>query len=133
MKWASRYYPHVPFPERFMAHAIDLVVTMGLCLFPRIGWIAGLIYYLTKEAIPGLKGQSIGKKFFDLQVVTQSSQTALTQQPEKSILRGLVSLLPIINIVDVYYLLAGHQRLADKWAQTTVIKTTNSPHKEASE
>jgi uncharacterized RDD family membrane protein YckC len=110
-----------PLAERFVAALIDIVIVCGLCLFPRIGWMFGLIYLLTRDALPFLNGQSFGKKLMHLKVVTQPNNSPLTSSPEKSVIRGIVFLIPVLNLIDVLHLYTKGQRLADKWAETEVI------------
>ena len=119
--------------ERFMALFIDVVIAVGLSMFPRIGWIVGLIYFLAKDAIPAFDGQSIGKKFFNLKVITSKTHQPLTKHPERSLIRSIVFLLPIVNIIDIYRLISNGERLADKWAETTLIKLPAPDDEEAAQ
>ncbi len=110
-----------PLTERLIATIIDIAIVMGLCLFPRIGWMFGLIYHLTKDSLPFLGGQSFGKKLMHIKAVTVPQQLPLTGFPEKSVIRGLVLLIPILNLIDIWFLLTKGYRLADNWAQTGVV------------
>ncbi len=111
----------MPLIERFIAALIDLVIVVVLCLFPKIGWMFGLLYHLTRDSLPFLKGQSFGKHLLHIKVITLPKQESLIKYPEKSVIRGLVMLIPILNIVDVWFLFTKGRRLADIWSQTTVI------------
>jgi len=121
-----------PLAERFVAALIDLVIVCGLCMFPRIGWMFGLIYHLTRDALPFLHGQSFGKKLLHIKVVAQPNNMPLTSSPEKSVIRGIVFLIPVLNLIDILHLFTKGQRLADKWAETEVIvyKEKNPPTEE---
>ncbi|NLX73517.1 MAG: RDD family protein [Bacteroidales bacterium] len=110
-----------PFTERFVAAFIDIIIVAGLFFFPRIGWMLGLIYHLLKESMPFMQGQSFGKHLMRIKVITIHQQLPLTGNPEKSIIRGLVMLIPILNLVDLWSLLSRGYRIADKWTETTVI------------
>ena len=112
----------VPLGERLLAGIVDLIVAALLSLFPRIGWMFGLLYILTKDALPFLNGQSFGKKIFHLRVIALPHHSALTGWPEKSVIRGLVMLIPILNLFDLYYLITQKVRIADRWAETRVIQ-----------
>lgn len=107
--------------ERFIAAFIDIIIVCGLCMFPRVGWMFGLIYHLTRDSLPFLNGQSFGKKLMRLKVVRIPDQLPLTSSPEKSVIRGVVFLIPLLNLIDIWYLFTKGQRLADKWAETAVI------------
>lgn len=108
-----------PLAERFVAAFIDFVIVCGLCMFPRVGWLFGLIYHLTRDSLPFLQGQSFGKKLMHLKAVAKLHETTLP--PEKSVIRGIVFLIPILNIVDIWHLFTKGERLADKWAETDVL------------
>ena len=110
-----------PLMERMLAAIIDLIIAGGFCFFPRIGWIIGLLYHLTRDSLPFLNGQSFGKYLMRLQVITVPQQESLVNKPDKSFIRGVVMLIPILNIIDVWYLFAKGYRLADKWAETAVV------------
>lgn len=108
--------------ERILAGAVDLIIVAIISLFPRIGWMFGLIYLLTKDSLSFLNGQSFGKKLFHLRTIALPHNAALTGWPEKSIIRGLVLLIPILNVIDFYYLITHKVRIADRWADTRVIR-----------
>jgi uncharacterized RDD family membrane protein YckC len=116
----------MPLTERIIAAIIDIIIVAILCLFPRIGWLVGIIYHLTRDSLPFLKGQSFGKHLLHLKVVTLPKQESLVNYPEKSIIRGLVMLIPVLNIIDFWFLYHKGQRLADIWAQTTVIYSSEA-------
>ena len=110
-----------PLTERILAAVIDIAIVFGLCLFPRIGWIFGLFYFLMRDSISIFKGQSFGKKLMRIKVLTLPEQEPLVNYPEKSALRGIVALVPGLNLIDLWYLITVGYRLADKWAQTAVV------------
>jgi uncharacterized RDD family membrane protein YckC len=115
-----------PLTERIIAAIIDLVIVIGLCLFPRIGWIFGLIYHLMRDSMPLLNGQSFGKHLMRIKVIVLPQQDSMIKYPEKSIIRGIVTLIPILNIIDVWYLFYKGQRLADIWTSTAVVYSKES-------
>ena len=110
--------------ERFLAFLIDMVVVLALCLIPKVGWIFGLIYFLGRDAMPSLKGRSIGKKVLKIRILTTGTHETLDINPDKSVTRGLILLIPVVNIIDIYMLLTTGRRLADRWTETEVIKET---------
>jgi len=115
-----------PLPERTLAFIVDLVIVAGLCLFPRIGWIFGLFYFLTRDSLPFLKGQSLGKKLMKIKTITIPEQESLVSFPEKSVIRGIINLIPILNLIDVWLLITTGYRLADRWASTAVVPYSES-------
>ena len=122
-----------PFTERIIAAVIDIIIVIGLCFFPRIGWMIGIIYHLTRDSMPFLNGQSFGKHLMQIKVIALPQKTSLTNYPEKSIIRGLVMLIPILNIIDVWYFLSKGYRLADQWAETTVVRYVKDDESETTD
>lgn len=110
-----------PLPERVLAVIIDLAIVSGLCLFPKIGWIFGVFYFLMRDSLSFLKGQSFGKKLMKIRVITLPKQETLVEHPEKSAIRGIIALIPGLNLIDIWFLFSTGYRLADRWAQTAVV------------
>ena len=115
-----------PIPERVIAAVIDIAVAVGISFFPKIGWIFGLFYFLIKDSIPFFKGQSLGKKLMRIKTITLPEQESLVSYPEKSIIRGVVALIPVLNLIDLLFLYSTGYRLADGWAQTAVVPYSES-------
>ncbi len=111
----------VALSERLLAALVDLVIVVGLSFFPRIGWMFGLIYHLTRDSLPFLNGQSFGKKIFNLRTIILPHYASMTGAAEKSVIRGLVSIIPGLNVVDLWFLITRKVRLADEWAETRVV------------
>jgi len=104
----------VPLSERIMAGLVDIVIAVLISLFPKIGWMFGVIYLLAKDSLSFLNGQSFGKKIFNLRTIALPHYASLSGWPEKSIIRGLVQVIPVLNIIDLYYLITKKVRIADK-------------------
>jgi len=120
-KQSSSIFGQTPlFEERLMAFVIDFVISFGLSLFPKIGWIFGLMYFLLKDSLYFNKGQSFGKRIMKLQVVTEPGHENLIKYPQKSIVRNLILLIPILNLVECYYFLFRTKRLGEIWSETAV-------------
>jgi len=120
-----------PLTERIIAALIDIIIAIGLGFFPKIGWMIGIIYHLTRDSMPFLNGQSFGKHLMQIKVITLPQKKSLTKYPEKSIIRGLVMLIPILNLIDLWYFISAGYRLADKWTETTVIRYTKDDESES--
>lgn len=103
-----------------MAFFIDCIIAFGLAMFPKIGWIFGLMYFLLKDALYFNKGQSFGKKIMKIKVCTSANES-LVNYPQKSIIRNLILLIPILNLVEIYYFLFRSKRLGDVWSETSVL------------
>ncbi|MCG8578978.1 MAG: RDD family protein [Bacteroidales bacterium] len=110
------------FTERILAASIDLSIVLGLSLFPRIGWLFGLIYFLFKDSLGILKGQSFGRRLFKIKVISLEDGNDLIAKPDKALIRQIVLLVPILNLIEVFYFFFRDERLGAKWSSTTVVK-----------
>jgi uncharacterized RDD family membrane protein YckC len=110
------------FTERLLAACIDLSIVLGLSLFPRIGWLFGLIYFLFKDSLGLLKGQSFGRRLFKIKVISKVDGENLVKKPDKALIRQIVFLVPILNLIELFYFIFRTERLGAKWSSTTVVK-----------
>lgn len=96
---------------------------------PVIGWIAGFIYGLVKDALVAgsLEGRSVGKYITKLQAVDESTGKPISYG--SSIVRNIVWYIPILNLLMLLieaYLAATDekgQRVGDRLAKTQVVST----------
>jgi uncharacterized RDD family membrane protein YckC len=124
-----------PFNTRIIAVLIDMVVMVGLqmsvaWILPdfasKIAWLVGLAYLVTRDSLPFLGGQSVGKKAMKLKVVTQQG-ASLVNNWEAALIRNAVLAIPLFGLVEVIILLTREDkperglRLGDEWAKTKVI------------
>lgn len=120
-----------PFNTRLIAALIDWAVVF--CLYVvfslfhsalgSLASLAGLGYILTKDSLPFLNGQSIGKRVMKLRAVTADG-APLTGNWEKGILRNAFLLIAVVELVVL--LLREDKpekgrRLGDDFAKTKVI------------
>jgi uncharacterized RDD family membrane protein YckC len=132
VKWLSRglvsSYAKADVLKRLYAGTIDalLIATSGILSWKSDStlWLgAGAAYLLLRDA---MKGQSVGKCFFGLVVV--SLETGRPASLTGSIRRNLLLLLPGANVVAVFLEALTvvrdpqGQRLGDRLAQTQVIE-----------
>lgn len=113
------------FYPRVLAYGVDLIITIGLSLFPRIGWIFGLIYFLFKDAMPFNNGQSYGRRLFKIRLVNSHDEQSLVKTPEKSLIRHIILLIPLLNLYELYLFLFSKSRLGEKWSETKVVSSEN--------
>jgi uncharacterized RDD family membrane protein YckC len=112
--------------DRFLATLLDSFVAGVPAFIPIVGWLWAIVYFWTKDALPFLGGQSVGKKVLGLRVVSLDSGKPIKGEYGTAITRQLSLAIPIFNIVDACMVLSSeHRRFGDKWAKTTVVK--NSP------
>jgi uncharacterized RDD family membrane protein YckC len=94
-----------------------------------LGNLALLGYLLTRDALPFLEGQSIGKKIMKLRAVTMEGKS-LTGNWQASIVRNLSLVIPFFGLVEAYILYSRQggngalQRFGDEWAKTRVVTVT---------
>lgn len=124
-----------PFNSRILAALIDVVVAVGLqmsalWILPgfadRIAWLVGIAYIVSRDSLPFLGGQSVGKKAMKLRAVTRDDKP-LTGNWEPALIRNGVLIIPFFGIIELFVLLTREDkpeqglRLGDEWAKTKVI------------
>ncbi|RYD21268.1 MAG: RDD family protein [Verrucomicrobiaceae bacterium] len=125
----------VPFNTRIIAAVIDIVVAAGVAILlalvlpsfaSKLAWLVSMAYIVTRDSLPFLGGQSVGKKAMKIRAVTLEGQP-LTGNWEKGGIRNAVLLIPFFGLVELYILLTREtgpdrgRRLGDEWAKTKVI------------
>jgi uncharacterized RDD family membrane protein YckC len=124
-----------PFNPRVVAVVIDSLVGLGVTLaciwilpglLEWIGQLAGLAYFVTRDSLPFLGGQSVGKKAMKLKVTTLEG-ASLVGNWSASLIRNGILVIPFVALVELYVLLTREnrpdrgRRLGDEWAKTRVI------------
>lgn len=83
-------------------------------------------YMLTRDALPFLDGQSLGKKVMNTRAVTETGES-LSGNWSPSIIRNVPMVIPIFPLVEFIILLAnkdkpgGLRRFGDQWGKTKVV------------
>jgi uncharacterized RDD family membrane protein YckC len=121
-----------PLGSRIGAFLIDAVIVM--LLFAIVGRISGLLapivgfgYLLTRDSLPFLNGESIGKKALKIKAVGEDGKS-LSGDWGPGLVRNVVLLIPFFPLVELIVLLVrsgtpqGLRRLGDEWARTRVIR-----------
>jgi len=108
--------------SRIVAYLIDAILMALMSFVPIAGWIAAIAYGLTRDALPFLDGQSVGKKAMGLRAVSEDGQP-LTNNWGPSIIRNIVLWIPLFPIVELIVMLTNENglRLGDQWGKTRVI------------
>jgi uncharacterized RDD family membrane protein YckC len=108
--------------SRVVAFIIDAVIGGVVSFIPIAGWIASVAYFLTRDSLPFLDGQSVGKKAMGLRAVTEDGQP-LTNNWGPSVIRNIVLYIPLFILVEIVILFTNEKglRLGDQWAKTKVI------------
>ena len=136
-----------PFNTRITAAALDIVVAMviaiGLAFIlpgfaSRLAGLTGLAYLITRDSLPFLGGQSVGKKAMKLKAVTLDGKS-LVNNWEAAVIRNGVLIIPFFGLVELFILLTREdkpergRRLGDEWAKTKVIIEQKPPVPEPGE
>jgi uncharacterized RDD family membrane protein YckC len=108
--------------QRIGAYLIDAVLMTVVGLVPIIGMLVVIAYAITRDSLPFLDGQSVGKKLLKLRAVTEDGES-LSGNWGPGIIRNIVLLIPFFGIVELIVLLTNKdlRRLGDQWGKTKVI------------
>lgn len=125
------------FDTRLIAALIDAIVgtviymVLGKLSF-MLGWLVSSSYYLLRDALPFLDGQSVGKKLMKTRAVDLNGKP-LTGNWQASIVRNIGLFIPFFGLVEAYILYskknenAPLRRLGDDWAKTKVVVVPDQP------
>lgn len=114
--------------DAIVAFVLSFLVGMILPFDPAgmITWAVVAAYWVTRDSLPFLGGQSLGKKVVKLKVVKESGGD-LVNDWQNAILRNVLLIVPFGGLVELVVLLirqgkpeAG-KRLGDDWAKTRVV------------
>lgn len=109
--------------DRILAGLIDGLLMCTVGWIPILGFIICMGYSFTKDALPFLGGQSIGKKVMKIRAVTEDG-APLTGNFGAAAMRAVPFLIPCFGFVELFVLLTDKEtlRFGDKWAKTKVVK-----------
>jgi uncharacterized RDD family membrane protein YckC len=123
------------FNTRILAAVIDMAISCGLMvgaiwILPgfaeKLGWLIGAAYLVTRDSLPFLGGQSVGKTAMKLKVVTLDDKDLIGRW-EAALVRNAVLAIPLFPLIELFVLLSREdtadrgRRLGDIWAKTKVI------------
>ena len=124
-----------PFAKRFLAAFIDtavcVVLALVLSVLPALGGVLAFLatagYLLTRDSLPFLNGQSVGKKVIGLMTLTADGQP-LTGNWQAGLIRNAILVIPCAGpVIELVVLLTREDkaqrgcRLGDEWASTKVV------------
>lgn len=111
--------------QRLLAVFLDGFVGGIPALIPVLGWIWVFVYAFTKDALPFLGGQSIGKKVLGIRVINVDTGKPIKGDFGAALTRQVSLMIPIFGFVDACMVLSSdRRRFGDKWAKTVVVKNT---------
>lgn len=131
--------------KRVLAAVIDCAISFGLLvvalailpdLLNMVAWALQIGYLLSRDCLPFLDGQSVGKKVMGLRAV-MADGTPLTHQWQAGVVRNILFVAPVIGpVVELVVLYTREEkpehglRLGDGFAGTKVVlapkETTSS-------
>lgn len=118
--------------NRVIAAFIDGVIWAGvMAIFTMflpnwLGWVLGCAYFVTRDSLPFLNGQSVGKKAMNLMAVTIEGKP-LTGDWKTGVIRNIACGIPFFAFVELFVLINRQEgpkpllRLGDEWGRTKVI------------
>ncbi|MFD2256797.1 RDD family protein [Luteolibacter algae] len=120
-----------PLDKRILAAFIDMLVAIGISwaagmINGRLGYPAAVGYLLTRDSLPFLEGQSLGKKVVNLQAVNEGGKS-LSGDWTPGIIRNIPMIIPFFPLIELIILVInkdkpnGMRRLGDQFAKTKVI------------
>lgn len=109
--------------RRCTANAIDCWPLLFLFWMLLLNLLT-LAYFLTRDALPMLGGQSVGKRLMKIRVLKQDGLTTTQGEFGLVFLRTAPEFLPIVNFVDIGYMFSkSRQRIGDRRAKTIVVSS----------
>ncbi|MDI6601494.1 MAG: hypothetical protein QME46_06910 [Thermoanaerobacteraceae bacterium] len=122
--------------QRFIAYAIDAVISNLCGMIPIVGGLIGFLYMLLRDGL--MDGQSIGKKLLGLKTMTGFGPATYSDSARRNIIfaiPNLITVIPIIGwgmgiileiviwVVEIYRVVTDlyGRRYGDEWAGTQVV------------
>ncbi len=105
--------------------AIAVAVAAGL-IMNRLSYPAFVAYMLTRDSLPFLDGQSIGKKVIGTQAVSETGKS-LSGDWTSGLIRNISMVIPFGSLVELIIMVVnkdkpgGLRRLGDQWGKTKVV------------
>ncbi len=116
---------------RFVAVFIDGIVSYVPMLvlgvvsskLATLGYLLAIGYTLTRDSLPFLNGQSVGKKLMGIKVIKEDTGAGIMGDYATGAIRAIPQVVPLLNIVDALVIFRDStKRFGDEWAKTIVVK-----------
>ncbi len=119
--------------KRLLGGLVDALVAGGLGYLGNlvsgseaVQWIIFAVVILTRDSLPFLEGQSLGKKVMKTKAVKEDG-SSLAGDWVTGALRNLLPAIPVVGVLECFVLLSRSgrpgdgRRIGDDWAKTKVI------------
>lgn len=116
---------------RFVALFIDgivgyvpmLVLSFISYRLGTLGYLISVGYLLTRDSLPFLEGQSVGKKLMGIKVIKEDTGASIMGDYGTGVVRAIPQIIPLLNLVDALVIFRDNsKRFGDEWAKTIVVK-----------
>ncbi|CCG99477.1 hypothetical protein FAES_1467 [Fibrella aestuarina BUZ 2] len=116
---------------RFVAIFIDglvgyvplLVLSFISYKLATLGYLVYIAYLLTRDSLPFLNGQSVGKKLMGIKVIKEDTGASIMGDYGTGVVRAIPQIIPLLNLVDALVIFRDNsKRFGDEWAKTIVVK-----------
>lgn len=118
--------------QRIGGFLIDCLVAIVISIVvgkisTALSFFASSAYWVVRDSLPFLGGQSLGKKVAKTQAVTEDGQS-LSGNWNNAVIRNIVLVIPFFALVELIVLIVnkdkpgGLRRLGDQWGKTKVVK-----------
>ena len=123
--------------KRIGAALIDFLIAAALAfaagmVVSRLSYPVWIAYMLTRDSLPFLNGQSVGKKALNLRAVSETGKT-LSGDWTSGLIRNIPMVIPLGALVELIVMLVnkdkpgGLRRLGDQWGKTKVVMANANP------
>lgn len=88
-----------------------------------LGYLLYIGYLLTRDSLPFLGGQSVGKKLMGIKVIKEDTGAGIMGDYGTGVIRAIPQVIPLLNLVDALVIFRDStKRFGDEWAKTIVVK-----------
>ncbi len=111
------------FIDSIVAYVPMMILGMVSSNLVTLGYLIAFGYYLTRDSLPFLNGQSVGKKLMGIKVIKEDTGAGIMGDYGTGVVRAIPQIIPILNLVDALVIFRDStKRFGDEWAKTIVVK-----------
>ena len=111
------------FIDNLVGYAGILVLSVVSYKLAMLGYLIYLGYMLTRDSLPFLNGQSVGKKLMGIKVIKEDTGADIMGDYGTGVVRTIPQVIPLLNLVDALVIFRDNsKRFGDEWAKTIVVK-----------